>query len=750
MKMNFFQFVSYELKNFLEAAFNIIVFLPFYFSITVLVRTLFYPWKNLVTAKKSVGFSFNDWLNTLSYNMISSLVGFFVRFSTVVAYFIIEFIYILVLPIAFAIFIILTPIFYLEYLLTKPEETVKKEFVINFISKHLLKQENLNKVNQWANEYYQKEYHKSHWWKLSNLFLIRPIGKDWAVGYTPTLNQYCDELTSPSYQYRIKNIIGRQTEINEIEKTLTKNVEANVVIVGEEGVGKHTIIDALAKHIYEGRVNPLLMYKRVLKVNMEKILTRYTDQKQRENFFEDLIGEAAAAHNVILLMENLDRYVSSGEGRIDLTTAIEKYTKNSASQIVGITTPFFYQKFIFSNAKINRFFTKIDVNEVSKEEAEQVLIDCTPIFENRYRLTIPYETIIEVINKSDFFITYIPFPEKAIELLDTACAYTKDNKKSIVLPEIVDDVLSEKTHIPTRLSEDIKTKLVDLENLLREKVVHQDQALVQIASSLRRSFILIGQRKKPLASFLFLGPTGVGKTETAKAIAKTFFDGEKSLLRFDMSLYQLKEDIPKLIGSIDTNNPGLLATAIREKPYGVLLLDEIEKANKDLINIFLTVIDEGYFTDGYGKRIDCKNLVIVATSNAGSDQVFQSFSKNAQTDPIVSTSPNSLIDFLITNRIFSPEFLNRFDGVVAFNPLTQTSVLVLARKMINRISGDILKLYKVTLNVSDTYLADLATRGYDERFGARNMERIIREEIEDKAAKMILGNQIKEGETINL
>ncbi|HEX7543017.1 MAG TPA: AAA family ATPase, partial [Patescibacteria group bacterium] len=349
-------------------------------------------------------------------------------------------------------------------------------------------------------------------------------------------------------------------------------------------------------------------------------------------------------------------------------------------------------------------------------------------FENHYKVSIFYEAIKEVIEKSKFYLTYIPFPEKAVDLLDTSCVYVKQNGK--VTPEIINQVLTIKTHIPTTITQQMKEKLLNLETLLFSRIIQQDEAINKLSSALRRSFLLIGKRKKPLASFMFLGPTGVGKTETAKAIADVFFTDQidvrtihelslqKYLLRFDMSEFQSKYDIPKLIG--DSTNPGLLTQTVRKQSYGVLLLDEIEKADKDLINIFLTIVDEGYFIDGMGKKVDCKNLIIIATSNAQNE------------------------------NIFPPEFLNRFDGIITFQSLNQQSIKILAKKIINKISIDILKLYKIKVDVSEKTLEIVSQKGYDPRFGARNLERTIRDEIEDKVAKLIFEDKAKPGETISL
>jgi ATP-dependent Clp protease ATP-binding subunit ClpA len=252
----------------------------------------------------------------------------------------------------------------------------------------------------------------------------------------------------------------------------------------------------------------------------------------------------------------------------------------------------------------------------------------------------------------------------------------------------------------------------------------------------------MGKRKKPLASFLFLGPTGVGKTETAKTVAQVFFGSDKSLLRFDMSAFQSQNDMSQLIGSSETGNPGLLTKSIREQPYGVLLLDELEKANKDLLNIFLTVLDEGYFTDGMGEKVDCKNLIIVATSNAGADVLYK------QTD--MESLQQTLMNILIERHIFSPEFINRFDGVVAFNPLQSDDVTIIANTMLQNIVKQIAVLYKVNISVSPQTLKTIVEENYNPSFGARDIERVLRKEIEDKIAKLILSNQAKEGDTIQL
>lgn len=709
MRKSFWQYYWDSLHDFGEAVINIFIFLPYFFSVSTLLKTFFRPWKNLIIKKTFVGFSLSDFANRLAFNLISRAMGAVMRFSIIIFYFIFQALYMIFLPFMSLSFFLFTPFFYILTLFQKTTQEKKDLLKKEFMTSHLLNSENTINVEAWFENYYSHHLKKITWWKLQNLLSFPPLARDWAVGYTPNLDRYTTDLATPTYLSHIKNIVDREKEIVEIEQILTKSVESNVIIVGEEGVGKHTIVDAFAKKIYLGQTNTQLMYKRILKLNMEKVLNE-------EKFFEDLLEEGRQAKNIILFIDNFDKFISDNNDSVDLTAIFEKYSKLTSIQIIGITTPFAYQQFIFPNEKINRMFNKIDVYEVLGDEAMKILMGAVFSFEDTYKVAIPYETIKEVIEKSEFYLTYIPFPEKAIDLLDTACAYAKSKSILAITPEIVNIVLTEKTHIPTTITKQMKEKLLNLETHLFSKIIQQDEAIKKLSSSLRRAFLLIGKRKKPLASFLFLGPTGVGKTETAKAIANVFFSD--LLLRFDMSEYQSKYDIPKLIG--DNNGPGLLTKTIREQNYGVLLLDEIEKADKNLINIFLTITDEGYFIDGQGKKVDCKNLIIVATSNAQSEEFF------------------------------SPEFINRFDGVIAFESLNENSIKILAQKIIDQISTDIFKLHKIRVLVSEKTVADVAKKGYDKHFGARFLERTIRDEIEDKVAKMIFSEKAKPGETINL
>ena len=735
--------------EFNEALLNVGMFLPYFFSVKQLLKTLFQPWKNLTQPKTGRGFSFQEWFNRLGFNVVSRTMGFIMRSAIITAFLGTMVMYVLALPIIFITYFALLPFIFLMKASEKSPEEKKVDLKDKFIAKHMLNQDNFQEVEIWFERLYEQYFANKQWWKMENLMANPPLARDWAMGYTPTLDEYTMELTNGAYQNGIKHIVGRSKEIDQIERILSKSEEANVLLVGEDGVGRHTVIDALAKRIYEGKTNPLLMYRRVLRVSMEKILTQALDHNQREEFLEELIAEAAQAKNVILIIDNFDKYVSSGEDRVDMTIPFERFAKASV-QIIGVTSAYLYEKYIRPNEKINRVFSRVDINEVNRDEALLILLDTAIQFEQRFHVFIPYETVKQAVDKSDFFVTSMPFPEKATQALDNACVYTTQTlNKNVVFPDAVDITITEKTHVPTQLTANLKDKLLKIEQLLRSRIVSQHEAIDEIASALRRSFLLIGKRKKPLATFLFLGPTGVGKTETAKAIAEVFFESQANMIRFDMSAYQTKFSIPELVGSMETANPGLLTQAVREHPYGVLLLDEIEKAEQDLLNIFLTQLDEGYFTEGTGKRVDCKNLVIVATSNAGSDYIYEQLSANNNYGS-AGVFSQKLIHHLIEKHIFTPEFLNRFDGVVAYSPLRDQAIVSVAHKFLDSVIEQIFTIHKIKVVVSESTLKNLTEKSYDPAFGARDMERILRQEIEDKIARMIFEGKAKEGDVINL
>ena len=741
MKSSFPDFVKQKNLELITAVTNYFIFLPYFFSVRQLLKTMFRPWKNIISPRPKVTESINDWFSRLFFNLISSLLGACMRTSIIGIYLTIQVGLVVFLPFIVVSHFLALPARYFLHLLQKPTDIIKNQMKTEFVQKRCLEPGNREIVSAWFEKYYLTYVKKLPWWDLKQLLSTPPLARDWTSGYTPTLDLYGEDITLLKPHYI--NLIDREKEISEIEQILSKSDEHNCLLVGPEGVGKHTIIEGLAKRIYDGKSSPLLIFKRIIKIDIEQILSKSTDFVNREQLLKNIFIEAANATGVIILIDKFDKYISGGDDRINLTDAIASFAKSPSLQIIGITTPYSYEKYVTRNETIKILFEKVDVYEIRKEDAREILMMSAPNFEKRYGVTIPYETIVSLINKSDFYITNIPFPEKAIDLLDEICVYANHSKKTLLTPDMIDEVLTRKTHAPVKLDQTFKDKLVTLEEELKKNIIAQDEGVNALATTLRKSFVAGINRKKPLATLLFLGPTGVGKTETAKVINNIIFGHDKSLLRFDMSLFQTKYDIPNLIGSQEANIPGLLTSVIREQPYGVLLIDEIEKADKDLLNIFLTILDEGYFTDGFGEKVNCKNLIVVATSNAGADFINQMMQQKKDLD-----SP-TLINYLIEKQIYVPEFLNRFDGIVVYKPLDKSALYIIASRIIADVAARLEAEHQVKVQVSQGFIGTLIDKGYNPAFGARELDRVIRTELEDKLAKLILENKLKKGEIIN-
>ncbi len=729
-----------KLNNFVEAVVNLFLFLPHFFSVKHLLKTFFSPWKNLT--EKKPGGGLEGAFNRLTFNWTSQLVGASVRSMVLLSYLVTQVLFVLILPIAFTLFLLSLPISAFIALgnTNHKQDEDEKQLKDSFVADHMLEEKNRKAVEDWYNNVVKPKKTKIPWYSRDTLFSIPPLARDWTAGYTPTMDAYCQPEVPNSHDI---HLIGRTDELSLMEHTLLKSTHANLLLVGAEGVGRETIIQFFAQNIYYGKTHPLLAYKRVLTIDLQKILSGSTDTVVRLDILKQIFAEAEEAGNIILVIHDLHNYVSSLENHIDCSDILTKYSDSDRVNIIGTSTPANYQKYIYTNTKIHEVFTKIDIVEVSADQSIAILLDLSIHLEQKYHLIIPYESIVESVVKSQQFISALPLPESAIQTLDdTASALSIDKISKSVTPDAIDKFLETKLHVPTRVTDTLKNTLLTLEEELQKKIIDQPLAIKALSSSLKNAFIAGSRLKKPLSSFLFLGPTGVGKTESAKALCGIFFQSEKALIRLDMANYQTSQDIAKLLG--DQQNPGLLTQNIRSQPYGVLLLDEIEKANHDLLNIFLSVLDEGYFTDGAGERVDCKNLIIIATSNAASDFIFQQLSTGQ------AVSSDMLINELIAKNTYTPEFLNRFDGVVVFQPLSNTSVEKIAQNLINTLDKEIFSSHNIHIEVTPQTLSTLIKTHYNPQFGARDLKRIIDSEIREKISTRLLENKIEGLTTITL
>ncbi len=732
---------------------NLVIFLYHYFSIGLLSRTLFAPWKQIYKPRSKY-FSFSEWLDRASYNLISRIIGSIIR-SMVIFIGILEII--LVVLIGGIVLIVWTAAIFLTipiYLSTRQSkrETKNKKELEKFFKKRFfgiplasVPLEDKEAVTDWYQRSAKKRQEKRKFWELENLLSTPGIGKDWTAGYTPNLDKYTIDLSAPK-PYS-SHLVGRKKEAQRLEHSLSNLRGGGCLLVGEPGIGKQTIVENFAKKSYEGKTLPSLERKRILLLNPTPILAESTSQEKAKEKMTQILNEAAWAKNVILVFDNFDEYVSSRDSRIDLTTEFIRAIEQKKLLIIGMTTNKNFQKYIRPNSKLLKHMEKIDVTQPTKEEALIILQKILPRFEIQSGVIATFPALKEIINLSDKWVTEIPFPEKAIDLLDSSLTYAKTNlDTNFLLPEHVQRVLTDKTKIPLEsLSTFEKERLSNIESILHQRIVNQNQAINQIAIALRRRKAGIAEDQRPIGSFLFLGPTGVGKTETAKALAEFLFNSEKNLIRLDMSTFQGSEGIKKIIGSFQREEPGILTSAVREKPHSVLLLDEIEKAPLEILNLFLTAIDEGYITDAFNEKVSFRNLMIIGTSNAGAEFIRQKLNSGTE----ISNLAEQLIDHVLKQGIFTPELINRFDAVVCYKPLGREELIKISRLMLDRLNQRLAE-KKLKLNITDQLVERVAELGFDPVFGARPMKRVIGEKIEDKIAQKILAGEVKKGEIVDI
>jgi len=724
----------------LKACFNFVLFSFHFFSVSLLLKTLFSPWRRVEVEKKSSGFSVERFFHQLSFNLISRVIGFLVR-SFLIGWGLIFSLVFLVLGLALFViwqalslfswpFFLLSRIRAKKKLVQSDKELILRGRLKNFVCQRLgVKEEKLKtapaeEVQQaivWFQKIEKEKKRKKRFWSREDLFKIGSLGSDLAFGYTPWLDKYSQDLSLPaSFSHQL---VGRKKEIAQIESVLTRKSQNNVLLVGEPGVGKRTILLGLAKAINERRIKQNLFFKRVLLLDMNAILAQASSADQGRASFSLLLEEARRAGNVILVVDQLEKYISPQKG-VDLTTVVAQAGQKKGLQLIGVTTPAEFEKYIFTNEQIMKYFEKVEVVEPTQAEALEILMKILPSFEKGRQVIVSLPALKEIISQSDNLITHIPFPEKAIDLLDELVNRAESAGRRMVSKKEVHQLVSEKIKVPVGdLSQTEKGKLKNLAILLHQQVVNQKEAVAGLVEAMQRTRVGIADKQKPVGTFLFLGPTGVGKTETAKALAAAYFGSQEEMVRFDLS---------------QPFDLDIFIREIREHPFAVLLLDEFEKADRKTLNLFLTVLDEGYLRDREGKQVSFKNMIIICTSNAAAEFIRQTVRDNPGTPS--RQFKDKLVNYVLEKGLFSPELINRFDQVVVFKPLTPDQVEKIAELMMEKLASRLEKKGMQLVIESQVYPA-LAQRGHSFQFGARPMKRLIADEIETLIAQKILNEE---------
>ena len=564
---------------------------------------------------------------------------------------------------------------------------------------------------------------------------------------TPTLDHFSHDLTVQS-KYGSTNIcVGRQAEINSIFETFTGG-HNGVLLVGPIGVGKSAIINGLARLMVEEKVPGFWKDKRLVELDVSRLVSG-VDPAQAEERLLTIINEVNRSANIILYIDNVENLIGISAGSqesLDLSEVLAEALSRKHLICLASATTENYAKFI-ENKALGTVFTTLGIKEPEFNEAIQILESKVGFLESKYDIYIVYSALEQAVKMSERYLHDKFLPLKAIDLLEKAALvaaknFANDPTKGFCGQEEVAAAIGEMTGIPAnKVTVNESQKLLNLETEIHKRLIGQEEAVKAVASSLRRARVQIKEGKRPIASFLFLGPTGVGKTELAKAVSQIYFGDEDYLVRIDMSEYQNQDSVRKMIGDID-GNLGYLTEAVRKKPFSLILLDEIEKAHPDILNLFLQLFDDGRLTDGQGRTISFTESIIIATSNIGALYIQEQIKANTKLNII----KQELIDNQL-NKHMRPELINRFDGIIVFKPLSEENVLAIATLMLKKIKKNLGE-KGISLKADKDGVAILAHEGYDPKFGARPLRRLLQDKIEDHIANKILGGELKRRDTV--
>lgn len=643
---------------------------------------------------------------------------------------------------------------------------------------------------------------------------IKPEGSS---KLAPTLNQYGRDLNEMAREGKFDPVIGREDEIQRILEILCRRTKNNPCLIGDPGVGKTAIAEGLAQRIVAGNIPELLKDKKVVTLDLSSMVAGSKYRGEFEERLKKVMEEIRQDGNIILFIDEIHTIIGAGaaEGAIDASSILKPALARGEIQCIGATTTDEYRKHIEKDTALERRFQPVIVGEPSREEAILILKGLRDKYEAHHRVKITDEAINAAVNLSDRYITDRYLPDKAIDLMDEAGAkvrienlttppdlkklegklgkITKEKEDAISLQDFekaasmrdnekklkeklenlkltwksqsqgsthivgeaqIAAVISKWTHIPIeKLTEKESSKLLNLEEILHSRVIGQDEAVKSVSKAVRRARVGLKDPKRPIGSFIFLGPTGVGKTELSKALAETMFGEETNMIRIDMSEYMEKHAVSKLIGSppgyVGFDEGGQLTEKVRRHPYSVILFDEIEKAHPDVFNILLQILEDGRLTDSKGKTVNFKNTIIIMTSNAGSSTIKKQkslgFSMQGENGNDYEKMKEAITEEL--KRTFRPEFLNRIDDIIVFHSLVEKDLQRIVRLMLKSVEERLIDL-SIKIKFDESAEMFLAKKGVDLTYGARPLRRAITRLIEDKLSEEILQGNVKKGDTI--
>lgn len=592
-------------------------------------------------------------------------------------------------------------------------------------------------------------------------------GSSYSAGKKSLIDKYGIDLTEEARKGKLDPVAGRDKEIDRLEHILLRRTKNNPIIIGEAGVGKTAVVEGLAQKIASGQVPEPMKKKRIVMLDLAAMVAGASHRGEFEERLKGVIKEAVASSGgIVLFIDEIHTLIGAGanDSTMDASNIVKPYLARGQMQIIGTTTTAEYRKNFEKDKAFERRFQPVLCEEPSEEVCLQMLKVLQPKYESFHGVTYPDDTLKAAITLSKKYIGERSLPDKAVDLIDEAGSEVKllqsHGKRSDmeISKADIEKVVSDWTGIPvTRLTEDESAKLLKIDERIHQRLVDQEEAVQAVSEAVRRGRIGLSAANRPIASFIFLGPTGVGKTELAKTLAEILFGRDDALVRLDMSEYMEKHEVAKLIGAppgyVGYEEGGQLTEAVRTKPYSIVLLDEVEKAHPDVFNILLQILEDGRLTDNKGNTISFKNTIIIATSNIGSQLIQQKLSQSAQN---LSKDQQAMQFQELTallndelHKFFRPELLNRFDEVVIFKPLRAEDMDKIANLGIKK-TTKLLEEQGYHLQVSPEAIASLAKDGFDPVYGARPLRRLIQTAIENPIALYIVAKQFNPGDTIDV
>ena len=637
---------------------------------------------------------------------------------------------------------------------------------------------------------------------------------------TPTLDEYSRDLTKLAVEGKLDPVIGREKEIQRVIQILSRRTKNNPCLIGEPGVGKTAVTEGLAQMIASGVVPETIKGKRVVIMDLSGMVAGSKYRGEFEERIKNVLKEVSEAGNVLLFIDEIHTIIGAGgaEGALDASNIMKPSLARGEIQLIGATTIDEYRKYIEKDPALERRFQPVTVDEPTEEEAIEILNGLRPKYEEHHKVTITDGAVKAAVQLSSRYINDRFLPDKAIDLIDEASskvrltvfvepkgirdleeevkvlekekeeaikteAYEqageikkkqekkrekihkmkeaweeeKSSRALFVDEDEIADVVSGWTKIPVnKLKEEETERLLKLESILHERVVGQEEAVTAVSKAIRRGRVGLKDPKRPIGSFLFLGPTGVGKTELCKALAEAMFGTENALIRVDMSEYMEKHSVSKMIGSppgyVGFEGGGQLSEKVRRNPYSVVLFDEVEKAHPDVFNILLQMLDDGHITDSQGHKIDFKNTVVIMTSNAGAENIIApkqlGFTSQDDEEARYKRMKTGVMDEV--KRLFKPEFLNRIDEMIVFHPLNKGHMKEIVSILLGTVAKRTKQQMQIRLNAGDDVKEFLVEKGYDEKYGARPLKRTIQQMVEDKLAEAVLEGRVREGDSVRI